>query len=220
MVKLTQETLSVLRNASDEEEAKIMRRTMREQFDFFGVRASVRRDLTLPLFESPTPQDVAELEAWIQDLWAQPFREAQYVACDFLFHHRQMLGNQHIRFLQHLIVTRSWWDTVDPLATRSLGDLALRFSIVRNALEKWIRSPNLWIRRSALIYQLKYKSYTNWPLLQSFCLKLASDEDFFIRKGIGWALREYGRTNPLEIKRFVLSNEFHPLIVRESLKNL
>lgn len=220
MFKLTQEILAALRSVANEEEAKAMRRYMREQFDFLGVKAVERREVVSPVFQSHTPQDSEELEAWIRDLWAQPYREIQYTACDFLYMHRAMLGSHHFKFLRHLVVTRSWWDTVDPLATRSLGDLALRYSTVRSNLVRWIRDPNLWIRRSALLYQLKYRDYTDWQLLQSFCQQVAKDEDFFIRKAIGWALREYGKTNPTEVKKFVLCNDFHPLTVREALKQL
>jgi len=220
MVKLTQEILAALRTASNDEEAKTMRRYMREQFDFFGVKAPERREIAARVFEAHPAHNSEELESWVNDMWAQPYREVQYCACDYLYLHRQLLGGHHFKFLRHLIVTRSWWDTVDPLATRSMGDLALRFVTVRSGLEKWIRDPNLWIRRSAILYQLKYRDYTDWPLLQSFCLRVAKDEDFFIRKAIGWALREYARVNPLEVKRFVLNNDFHPLTVREALKHL
>lgn len=220
MVKLTQEIQTALRSVAHDEEAKAMRRYMREQFDFLGIKATERREVTAPVFAAYPPQSAEELELWVKDLWTQPYREVQYCACDYLYQHRALLGGHHIKFLRHLIVTRSWWDTVDPLATRSLGDLALRFTTVRSSIEKWIRDPNLWIRRSAILYQLKYGSYTDWPLLQSFCLKVAKDDDFFIRKAIGWALREYARTNALEVKRFVLNNEFHPLTVREALKHL
>jgi 3-methyladenine DNA glycosylase AlkD len=220
MVKLTQEILSALRSASNDEEAKAMRRYMREQFDFFGVKTPERRELSSAIFAQHTPSDCDELELWIKDLWAQPYREVQYCACDYLYTHRNLLGSHHFGFLRHLIVTRSWWDTVDPLATRSLGDMALRFQNVRSNLDKWIRDPNLWIRRSAILYQLKYRDFTDWPLLQSYCLKVAKDEDFFIRKAIGWALREFAKVNPSEVKRFVLANEFHPLTVREALKHL
>lgn len=220
MYKLTQEILTALRSASNDEEAKSMRRYMREQFDFFGVRAPERREVTATIFATYTPNDSAELEAWIRELWNQPYREVQYVACDYLYMHRHLLGSHHFNFLRHLVVTRSWWDTVDPLATRSLGDLALRFATVRSNLQRWIRDPNLWVRRSAILYQLKYREFTDWPLLQSFCLRLANDEDFFIRKAIGWSLREYARIHPAEVKKFVLANEFNPLTIREALKQL
>lgn len=220
MHKLTQEIQGVLKKASNEEEAKGMRRYMREQFDFLGIKAHQRRELVAEIFENNPPADVNDLEAIIRDMWQLPYRELQYTACDYVFMYRAKLGARHLAFLRYLIITRSWWDTVDTLATRSLGDLALRYGQVRLAMDKWIRDPNLWIRRSALLYQLKFREYTDWERLKNYCLLCAKEDDFFIRKAIGWALREYGKVNPTEVKRFVLSNEFSSLTVREALKNI
>ncbi len=219
MYKLTIELNAALRKASNDEEAKGMRRYMREQFDFYGVKALIRREISSAIFAHHTPADATELEAMVRELWQQPFREVQYAACDFLYQNRNLLSARHLNFLRHLLITRSWWDTVDPLATRSLGDLNLRFPQVRSSMEKWIRDPNLWIRRSALLYQLKFKDLTDWERLKQFCETSAKEEDFFIRKAIGWALREYAKTNAPEVKRFVASGEFSALTVREALKN-
>lgn len=219
MYKLTIELNAALRKASNEEEAKVMRRYMREQFDFYGVKAPARREISSTLFATHIPLDSDELEAMVRELWQQPYREVQYAACDFLYQYRHLLAARHISFLRHLLITRSWWDTVDPLATRSLGDLNLRFPQVRSTMEKWIRDPNLWIRRSALLYQLKFKDLTDWDRLKRFCESSSKEEDFFIRKAIGWALREYSKTNSLDVKRFVQNGEFSTLTVREALKN-
>jgi len=219
MHKLTLEMLSAFRKASNEEEAKGMRRYMREQFDFFGIKAPHRRELTAPLFEAYPPKDSADLELIVRELWQQPFREIQYAACDYLYQYRTMLAARHLTFLRHLLITRSWWDTVDSLATRSLGDLTLRYPQVRSSMDKWIRDPNLWIRRSALLYQLKFRDLTDWDSLKSYCEQCAKEEDFFIRKAIGWALREYAKINTAEVKRFVSVTDFSSLTVREALKN-
>jgi len=219
MHKLTLELLSALRKASHDEEAKSMRRYMREQFDFFGVKTPVRREITGPLFNNHPPKDANELESIVRELWQQPFREVQYAACDYLYQYRNLLAARHLAFLRHLIITRSWWDTVDSLATRSLGDLTLRYSQVRKAMDKWVRDPNLWIRRSSLLYQLKFRDLTDWESLKTYCEVSAKEEDFFIRKAIGWSLREYAKVNPAEVKRFVTSTDFSSLTVREALKN-
>jgi 3-methyladenine DNA glycosylase AlkD len=219
MHKLTLDLLQALRKASHEEEAKGMRRYMREQFDFFGVKTPHRRELATPLFLANPPKDAAELEMIVRELWQQPFREVQYAACDYLYQYRNLLAARHLALLRHLIITRSWWDTVDTLATRSLGDLTLRYGQVRDSMDKWIRDPNLWIRRSALLYQLKFRDLTDWERLKAYCELSAKEDDFFIRKAIGWALREYAKTNPLEVKRFVSATDFSTLTVREALKN-
>lgn len=219
MFKLTLELQTALRKASHDEDAKGMRRYMREQFDFYGVKTPVRRDITLALFTQYPPKDAIELEAIVRELWQQPSREIQYAACDYLYQYRTLLAARHLTFLRHLIITRSWWDTVDVLATRSLGDLCLRYTQVSSAMDKWIRDPNLWIRRSALLYQLKFRDLTDWERLRHYCEISAKEEDFFIRKAIGWSLREYAKINPSEVKRFVSMHDFSSLTVREALKN-
>ncbi|HSQ40776.1 MAG TPA: DNA alkylation repair protein [Fibrobacteraceae bacterium] len=211
--------LTAFRKASNEEEAKGMRRYMREQFDFFGVKTPIRREISLEIFTKHPCQDATELEQVVKELWQQPFREMQYAACDLLYDSRSLLAARHLAFLRHLIITRSWWDTVDSLAARSLGDLTLRYSQVRAAMDKWIRDPNLWIRRSALLYQLKFREHTDWDRLRHYCEQTTQEEDFFIRKAIGWALREYAKINPAEVKHFVSTQEFSSLTVREATKN-
>lgn len=220
MQKVTQEIQNTLKLAGNDDEAKSMRRYMREQFDFLGIKATKRREMLKDTFENNPPANAEDLEAIVKELWQLPYRELQYAASDYLFVHRSFLGARHIDFLRELIITRSWWDTVDTLATRSLADLCLRFKQVRHSMDKWIRDPNLWIRRSALLYQLRYREYTDWEKLQQYCLICAHEEDFFIRKAIGWSLREYGKVSPVDVKRFVLTNEFSSLTVKEALKNI
>ena len=129
------------------------------------------------------------------------------------------MGN-HLGFLKKLIKTRAWRDTVDVIATSILGDLAWRLPAVRSKIAVWIRDPNIWIRRSALIFQLQYREKTDWSLLRECCVTCADDEDFYIRNGIGRALCEYARINPSEVKRFVLSNVLSMQIVQEVLKHV
>ncbi|NLB63423.1 MAG: DNA alkylation repair protein [Fibrobacter sp.] len=220
MHKLTQEIQNTLKVAANDDEAKSMRRSMREQFDFLGIKAPKRRELLRETFKANPPEKAEEIEIVIKELWQLPYREMQYAASDYLFLYRSMLGARHINLIKELVITRSWWDTVDTLATRSIGDLALRYKQVRTSMDKWIRNPNLWIRRSALLYQLRYREYTDWDKLQAYCLQCAHEEDFYIRKAIGWALREYGKINPIEVKRFALTNDFSTLTTREALKNI
>jgi 3-methyladenine DNA glycosylase AlkD len=86
-------------------------------------------------------------------------------------------------------------------------------------MDKWIKDPNLWVRRSALLYQLKFRDLTDWERLKTYCDHTAKEEDFFIRKAIGWSLREYAKVNSAEVKRYVSTREFSSLTVREALKN-
>ena len=220
MLRFTQDIFLSLRAISNEDEAKIMSKGVREQFDFLGVKVIARREITYPIFEKNPPSDGDELAQRVSDMWGQPYREIQYAACDYLFKHKTLLGGQHLNFLKGLIKTRSWRDTVDTLATSVLGDLAWRFPTLRGKIASWIRDPNIWIRRSALIFQMQYRDHTDWPLLQDFCTYCAQDDEFYIRNGIGRALSEYARVNPMEVRRFVLNTPFSPLTAQEVLKHI
>lgn len=220
MLKFTQEILLALRAIANDDEARSMSRTVKEQFDFLGVKVVSRREATYPIFEKFPPKDSEELICRVDDMWNQPYREIQYAACDYLFRHKELLGGPHLNFLKKLIKTRAWRDTVDTLATSVLGDLAWRMPALRGKLVSWIRDPNIWVRRSAIIFQLQYRDQTDWPLLKEFCVSCAKDEDFYIRNGIGRALSEYARINPIEVRRFVLSNTLSFQMTQEILKNI
>ena len=185
MLRFTQDILLALRAIANEEESHEMSKKAREQFDFLGIRLVPRREVTYPIFDKNPPKDDAELVARVEDMWSQPYREIQYAACDYLFRHKEMLGGQHLNFLKKLIKTRAWRDTVDTLAACILGDLALRLPALRSKIASWIRDPNIWVRRSAIIFQIQYKDRTDWPLLRQFCLTCAKEDDYYIRNGIG-----------------------------------
>ena len=116
------------------------------------------------------------------------------------------------------LVASAWRDTVDTLAACVLGDLALRLPALRSKIASWIRDPNVWVRRSAIIFQIQYKDRTDWPLLRQFCLTCAKDDDYYIRNGIGRALSEYARINPTEVRRFVQDNTFAEQTAQEILR--
>ena len=193
MLRFTQEILLALRSIANEEESHEMSKKAREQFDFLGVKLVPRREVTYPIFEKFPPKDDVELVNRVEDMWSQPYREIQYAACDYLFKHKKMLGGQHLNFLKKLIKTRAWKDTVDTIASCILGDLALRLPALHTKIASWIRDPTIWVRRSAIFFQVQYKDRTDWPLLRQFCLTCAKDDEYYIRNGIGKALSEYAR---------------------------
>lgn len=220
MLKFTQEILHALRSVANDVEARNMSKSVREQFDFLGVKIVSRREVTYPIFEKNKPADSDELARRVEDMWCVPFREMQYVACDYMFQNRTMLGGQHLAFIKKLIKTRAWRDTADIIATSILGDLVLRLPALRPKIEVWIRDPNIWIRRSAILFQLQYRDRTDWEMLRNFCTICANDEDSYIKSGISKALCKYARVNSTEVRRFVLSTPFPTQTTQEILKNL
>jgi 3-methyladenine DNA glycosylase AlkD len=131
-------------------------------------------------------------------------------------------SEEFITTARYLIVTRSWWDTVDALAAHLVGSLVRRHPGLVSTMDEWIDDDNLWVIRTALLHQLTYREATDHVRLFDYCLRQAHHRDFFIRKAIGWALRSYARTAPDDVRRFVGRHEpvLAPLSVREALKHL
>ena len=140
---------------------------------------------------------------------------------DLLDKYKKQLEVDDIVWIEKLIVTKSWWDTVDILATHLAGEY---FKKHKNKIDlitnQWNNSDNIWLQRSSLLFQLKYKQNTNVFLLENYILNLKESKEFFIRKSVGWILREYSKTNPAWVIQFLKKNELSNLSVREASKYL
>lgn len=196
---------------------------MRDQFPFFGIDAPTRRRLTrevrqtlgLPL----SVLDVADL------CWVDAEREMQYAACDILAQPAVLrsLTPTDIPHLQRLVTMKSWWDTVDVLAPTIIGGILRPYpDLVRDHARAWIESDNIWLQRTAILVQLKYREQTDFDLLTECVLRRASSTEFFVRKGAGWALRQYAYTAPDLVRAFVdqHSHNLSGLTLREARKHL
>ncbi len=123
-----------------------------------------------------------------------------------------------IHFLEELICTRSWWDTVD-WVNKLVGQHFQRHpDLIVPVTERWMASGNIWLQRVCMIFQLAYKTKTDQALLFKYVLQVAGSKEFFLQKGAGWALRQYARTNPEAVQNFVENNRLAPLTRREALR--
>lgn len=146
-------------------------------------------------------------------------REYQYAALDKLFRHAKTLSCADLPRLEHFILTKSWWDTVDALA-KLVGEVFSRDQACRDTwLPKWRSSESLWLRRSTILFQLAYKGDTDAELLFAIVEENASSREFFIQKASGWALREYAKTDRERVQAFVATNDLPGLTRREASKN-
>ena len=180
-----------------------MRAYMRGQFAFLGIPSPERRRLTREALTGLPALDTAELLHLADRLWQLPEREYQYVACGLLSRGARRLEVASVPTLEYLITTKSWWDTVDVLATHVVGALVLAHPELRDAMDRWLGSENLWLARAAILHQERWGERTDAEWLFAACASRAGDRDFFIRKAIGWALRSYARTGPMAVKAFV-----------------
>jgi 3-methyladenine DNA glycosylase AlkD len=167
---------------------------MRNLFPFLGIPTPLRRRITRDALAGLLPPNEADLTATVEALWALDEREYQYAACDLLSRFQTVCTAAFLPEAALLITTKSWWDTVDGIATNVVGPLVSRHPDLTVKMDRWIAGDNLWLARTALLYQLHYKANTDAARLFRYCEARARDTDFFIRKAIGWALREYSKT--------------------------
>ena len=190
---------------------------MKGRFDFLGVQTPARRQATVPIMRAFTghPLDAA------RELWALPAREYQYVAVDLLRRENRRLSAGDLPALEALVQDKSWWDSVDGLAV-TIGSIVAREPQLVGRMDALIRAPDFWLRRIALLHQLDWKQDTDAARLFAYCLRCADEREFFIRKAIGWALRQYARTNPVAVRQFLTTNreKLSGLSFREASKHL
>ncbi|MFN0146375.1 MAG: DNA alkylation repair protein [Dehalococcoidia bacterium] len=204
---------------ADPAKAAAMRKYMRNLFPFLGIPSPARRELQRKALAGLARPTEGELGVLAGHLWELSEREYQYAAMDILAKHVRVCGPGFLAAARTLITTKSWWDTVDGLAADVAGDLVRRFPELAVTMDAWVESDNLWLRRTALIHQLRYKEKTDTERLFRYCLARAGETDFFIRKAIGWAVRQYSWTDPGAVAAFVAAHEaeLSPLSRREAL---
>ena len=206
---------SFFRAAANSEHAASMSAYMRDQFSFLGIKAPLRRELSR---DAVRAQKEINWE-FIFDCWKQPEREFQYLAIDCLDKVKSKLSPSDIPNLRHLIVEKSWWDTVDGLDA-FVGSIALRNAEVKETLLEWSVDDNIWLRRTAINHQLSYKEKTDTTLFEQILVNNFGQQEFFINKAIGWSLREYSKTNPDWVRDFVGRHKvkLSPLSLKEASK--
>ena len=206
---------------ADPVQAMPMKKYMRDQFEYLGIKTPKNAALQKAFYKEYGLPELSELDTILRELWALPQREYQYVAMGLLGKFENQLPAEFIDVIEHLIVTKSWWDTVDALASHTVGTHFRRFPKIRERyLKKWRKSKNLWLRRTAILFQLGYKKETDFELLSEIIRENLGSDEFFINKAIGWSLRQYAYIDPKTVKNFVKSTSLHPLSRREALKHL
>ena len=206
-----------LQPLADATRAGAMAAYMQGKFAFLGIQTPARRHAALAIMRAFTgnPVDTA------RELWALPAREYQYVAVDLLRRQNKRLAANDLPALEALVQDKSWWDTVDGRAP-TIGAIVAREPQLVSRMDALIRSPDFWLRRVALLHQLDWKGNTDEARLFAYCLHCANEREFFIRKAVGWALRQYARTNPAAVRHFLDTHrqKLSGLSFREAAKHL
>ena len=219
---LFQRLIPAYEGARDAERAAGQAAYMRDRFRFLGLTSAGRRILDRAVLAGlPRPAD-RDLRAVADRAWARDEREYQYFACDYLRTHAGVAAPEFLDAVRGLLTTKSWWDTVDPLATRVVGALVQRHPRLARTMDAWARDDDVWLVRTAILHQLHHGTGTDTRRLFGYCTRQAGHRDFFVRKAIGWALRQYARTDPSAVRQYLDAHrdQLSPLSVREAAKHL
>lgn len=208
--------------AADPERAAAMRAYMKDVAPFLGIPSPERRALSRSVLQGTLRPDERDCTAVGLRCWRLPEREYQYFAVDLLRRHVRRLSSGFLPVARHLVTTVPWWDTVDALAAHVVGGLVAADPALTADMDAWIEDDDLWVVRTALLHQLRYGERTDAGRLFAYCLRQSGHPDFFVRKAIGWCLREYAKTDPDAVRDFLAreGGRFAPLSVREALKNI
>ncbi len=213
--------VEVFRSEGDPAIAIAQKAYMKDLFPFHGLKMPMRRQLVRDFLVEHGQPPSGEFETIVRNAWDQPEREMQYTAMELLAKVAKKAGPELLLLAEDLVLAKSWWDTVDFIAAHIVGTLLKRHpKEIAKWNKRWMGSGELWAQRTALLFQLKWGADTDQALLFANCTKLAGHKDFFIRKAIGWTLREYGKSEPDAVRHFVGTQTFSPLTVREALKHL
>jgi 3-methyladenine DNA glycosylase AlkD len=200
--------------------AAAMQKYMKDNFVYFGIKTPERKLIYKEFIALQGLPSYEELPEIIRSLWQQPEREYQYFAIELLEKFTKKFDNQIINLLEEMITQKSWWDSVDLLASHHVADYFKKYpENIQNITAQWMVSQNMWLQRTCIIFQLFYKKQTDTALLFEHIRCCADSKEFFIQKAIGWALRQYARTDSQMVLKFVEENTLKPLSKREALKH-
>lgn len=203
------------------ENAIPMKTYMKNRFEYFGIKSPKRKIILKEFFAENGLPEFEDLVPIVDKCFSLPEREFQYFAIELCGKFKKQWQEETLSIFEQMSVTKSWWDSVDYIKSVCLKDYFLRFPEKRNEItQRWIDSENIWLQRLSVIFQLGYKNKTDVELLKRNILHLKDSREFFVQKAIGWALRDYARTDTEFVKRFVAENDLKPLSKREALKNL
>jgi len=214
--KILQEFLS----HNNPTQAEPMAKYMKNRFSYLGLTRPDRNTIQAGFLKEAKKEKEINWE-FVAQCWSLPEREYQYLAVDYLIVLVKSLQKDDMAKLELLLAQKSWWDTIDIIAAKLVGELCQKYpELIDGYILKWAASDNIWLARTAILFQLKHKKDTDTVLLTRILLLNNNSLEFFINKAIGWILREYSKTDKEWVKSFIANNPLHPLSVREGSKYL
>ena len=199
-----------------------MENYIKNHFPFYGIKTDKRRLIFKTIWQIHHEEVKQNSREIALQLFTFKEREMHYCGIEILIKNlKKNYQLEDIKLIEKILTTNSWWDTVDTSAKYILGEYLIEFpKETAIVIQRFSDSDNMWLNRSVILFQLSYKQKTNAAILFHECFKHANSKEFFIQKSIGWALREYGKFFPNEVKEFVKQANLKPLSKKEALKNI
>lgn len=224
--KLISAVRQALRDNADPAKAPPMQAYMKSEMPYLGVQTAIRREATKQVFVEHPLGSASQWQATVLWLWRKAeYREERYAAIDLAGYrvYRDYRTLVTLPMYEEMITTGAWWDYVDTIATRDVAALLEEYpGQMKRRMRSWARSGDIWKRRTSIICQLGFKERTDLKLLYDCIEPSIGEKEFFLRKAIGWALREYAKTDPDEVVRYVTTKKdvLSGLSKREALRNV
>ena len=212
------EIRKIFESNADKEKAITMSKYMRNMFDFYGLPSPKRKKLYIDFIRDEKKSKIIDWK-FLDKCYEDSHREFQYLVFDYLLSMKQYVCYEDISKIKKYIVNKSWWDTID-LLCKVIGNVELRDSRVKDLMIEWSNDKNIWTKRTAIEHQLGLKEKTNKELLERIIINSFGTDEFFINKAIGWALRDYSKTDPTWVKNFInkYKNQMNKLSIKEASK--
>lgn len=215
----TDKIVEIYKKNANREFAIRMESYMKNNFSFLGIPKPLRADISKAFLQGKSKNKEIDWK-FVFHMFDLPYREYQYLALEYLRKLEKNLQKSDIELIEKLILTKSWWDSVDSLAPL-VGVLCKKYpELKKEILEKWILNSNIWLKRVTIIFQLKYKNETDTEFLSKAILSNNLSKEFFVNKAIGWSLRQYSKCNADWVKGFISTHPLAPLSSREGSRFL
>ncbi len=212
------EIKNIFESKKDKNNAVAMSKYMRNLFDFYGIPTPKRKEVYKNFINNEKKSKIIDWN-FLDKCYEDNHREFQYLVYDYLLSMKQYVSYDDIPKIKKYIVSKSWWDTIDFLC-KVIGDIELRDIRVKNLILEWSNNDNIWIKRTAILHQLNLKDKTDYKLLEKIIVNCFGTDEFFINKAIGWALREYSKTDSNWVKNFInkYQSQLNDLSIKEASK--
>jgi 3-methyladenine DNA glycosylase AlkD len=203
-----------------------MQAYMKSAMPYLGIQATPLRKVARAVFAAHKIESFPEWRDTVLELWrGAQYREERYIAIELAGYpaYRNFRTLDALPIYEEMITSGAWWDYVDSIASHRLGELLRQYPAeMHRVLRRWAKSDDMWKRRSAILAQLGFKADTDLELLYDCIRPSIREKEFFLRKAIGWALRQFAKTDAKEVRRYVAEHEacLSPLSRREALKNV